>query len=429
MLRRWLYVIWLLLGVFVISACRDVAPTPPSGEVTTSYPVDSGEASVTLVPLSPYPVGTATAVSTPATHSSPAPVGDNQQFLPLLTNPQPTQTAVPTATPVPIPPTPTPIPTIDVAALTAQLQASGLQFVPVKIGFHVGVGGNSRYLDEWMTQLDAAGIPFFLKSVDNAQPILFAQELMKKSGVPHVLVFRKTSNEISYDVPDYNLPPEEAARQHWQIHMAAFPPELDPSLVWLETINEVDKTRAEWLGAFALETAQLALRDGFKWAAFGWSSGEPEPEHWQTPSMLAFLRLAGQYPDRLAVALHEYSFVQDNIADGYPFKIGRFLELFRICDQYGIPRPTVLITEWGWTYQTVPAPQQAIEDIAWAAGLYAPYPQVKGAAIWYLGNGFGGIADQAQKLIRPLTQFTLTHYYTAPLPPAQAPTDPTQFLP
>jgi hypothetical protein len=199
--------------------------------------------------------------------------------------------------------------------------------------------------------------------------------------------------------------------------MEVWPPELDPELVWIETINEVDKNRSEWLAEFALETARLALRDGYKWAAFGWSSGEPEPEHWQSPAMLEFLRLAAANPDRLAIALHEYSYLVDEIDHQYPYKVGRFQTLFRICDEYGIPRPTVLITEWGWTYRDVPPPDEAMADIAWASRLYAPYPQIKGAALWYLGGGFAGIADEAQRLIEPVMIYSLTTYFAAPPDP------------
>ena len=49
----------------------------------------------------------------------------------------------------------------------------------------------------------------------------------------------------------------------------------------------------------------------------------------------------------------------------YPYLIGRF-SFFDACDRNGIMRPTVLITEWGWTYDTVPSPAQALIDIRWA---------------------------------------------------------------
>lgn len=403
-----------------------ITATPPFDD---SYPLPN-----TAVTTEAYPPATPAATLERSATPGPVPTLDENAsdlFLPLVKNPE-LATATPrppTATAVP---SPTPYPTLDFTAVRDELATQGVAFAPVKIGFHVGIGGNTAGLEQWMRALDAAGIPFFLKSVDNAQPILAAQEIMRQGGVPHVLVYRKAAqggSDYDWDVPNYSLPPEQAAELHWQMHRDAFPPELDPNLVWLETVNEVDKNQAEWLGQFALKTAELALNEGFRWAAFGWASGEPEPESWQTPSMLAFLQLAGQNPNRLAIALHEYSYLVDEIGHEYPYKVGRFQTLFQIADQYGIPRPTVLITEWGWTYEEVPLPDQALADIAWAAELYAAYPQVKGAAIWYLGGGFGEIATPAQRLIAPVTRYSLQNYFTAPLPPAQAPIQPETHRP
>jgi len=300
-------------------------------------------------------------------------------------------------------------PPIDFLAAREALQAQGLDLAFNKIGFHTGIGGNTEGLAEWMAELDAAGVPIFLKSADNAEPLYMAQQLLEASGVPHILIYRRTGQE--YDAPNYDLTPQQAALEHWQLHKAAWPPELDPGLVWIETVNEPDKNRSEWLAEFAQETAHLTLADGFKWAAFGWSSGEPEPEHWTSPEMLAFLKLASNYPDRLAIALHEYSFDVNDIDHLYPFLIGRFQSLFAVCDAHHIRRPTVLITEWGWQATEVPPPDVALEHIEWASWLLAAYPQVKGAAIWYLGGGFGGIADQAQQLIVPVRDYSLSHYF------------------
>lgn len=430
-IRSTLHLFWRLavLGLLAVG-CRQEAPLPtqvpaaalPSvtaAAVPTPYPAP------TILPSpEPYPAATEVVVETavpaayPEPSVSPNPDAENEIYLPAVVDEGPVGTAVPA-----------PLPVLDFAALQAQLQAEGQTLVYNKIGFHAGVNGTMDGLEEWMRQLDAAGVPFFLKSTDNAEPLYVAQELMKQSGVPHTLVYRKTGGRDVYDVPNYALPPAEAAQIHWQLHVESFPPELDPSLVWLETINEVDKNRSEWLAQFALETAQLALRDGYKWAAFGWASGEPEPANWESPAMLDFLRLAAANPDRIAIALHEYSYLVDDIGHEYPYKIGRFLELFRICDAYGILRPTVLITEWGWTYREIPEPKRAMHDIDWAAGLYAPYPQVKGAAIWYLGGNFDNIHEQTQQLIRPLTEYSLQHYFAAPQPPAQAATSPELYAP
>ena len=342
-------------------------------------------------------------------------------YLPLVSREEQAAQPPPLAAPIPV----SAEPPIDFDAIRAELQANGQDLSFVKIGFHVGPGGNPTGLGEWMSQLDAAGVPFFLKSADYAGPIWEAQGY---TNAPHILVYRKsTDGEHDYDVPNYNLSPQQAALEHWQLHMEVFPPELDSSKVWLETINEVNKQESEWLGEFALETAQLALADGFKWAAFGWSAGEPEPEHWESPAMLEFLELAGNNPDRLAIALHEYSYTVDDIADGYHYKVGRFQTLFQVCDEHNIPRPKVLITEWGWEYRDVPDVSKAMDDIAWASWLYAAFPQVQGAAIWYLGGDFGDIANQTQRLIAPVRDYAQSNYFV--IQPGQGQIDPSLFQP
>jgi hypothetical protein len=333
------------------------------------------------------------------------------------------------------PPLPPPVPVavttpIDVDSVRAALQADGKELRLARIGFHVGPddGDTDPELLQWMAALDAAGIPFVLKSVDNAEPIMEAQEMMAASGVPHILIYRRSDGgSTHWDVPNYALPPEEAAIVHWERHRDAFPPELDPDRLWLETVNEVDKHQANWLGIFARKTAELAMADGFRWAAFGWSSGEPEPYHWRDPAMLDFLRLAADHPDRVAIALHEYSLSPADVADGYPWLVGRFQLLFEVVDNAGIPRPTVLITEWGWTHTHVPQPQDALPQIAWANWLYAAYPEVLGAAIWYLGPGFGGIASRAQLLISPVQHDSLHNYFVAE--PGWGRVDTTLFQP
>lgn len=299
-----------------------------------------------------------------------------------------------------------------------------------KIGFHTGPGGNPSGIGDWMRALDGARVPFFLKSVDSYGPIFEAAQLAKQSGVDHVLIYRLSSggqgHVYDFDVPPYKDPkyvndPEGGAALHWRRTLERLPPEFDKQRVWIEPINEVDKNLCDWLGRFAVHTANLAQRDGYKVSLFAWSSGEPEPAGWEEPGMLAYLRLCAERPHQAAVALHEYSYVVDDIDHQRPYKIGRFKFLFDVCDKHGIARPTVHITEWGWTLDNVPPPEQAIRDMKNVGALYARYPEIKGAAIWYLGPGFGGIANKAQRLIKPAADFTLTHQFEAeldkPVPP------------
>lgn len=406
-------------------------PEPYPGTLS-SPPSPTAIAETTAVRATSRPLATPDRNATGGASAGGESHDDDNLYLPLLQSAQVSataqvaqiQAATRTATPARATPTPTATPTLDFAALREELNAQGQELAFSKIGFHVTFLEEKGMLDEWMRSLDAAGVPFFLKTVDNAEPLYKAQQLREESGVPHTLVFRASGG-----VPNYDLPPAQAAREHWQFHREKFPPELDPQQVWLETINEVDKNRSDWLAQFAVETARLAMADGFRWAAFGWATGEPEIEDWQSPAMLEFLRLAGANPDQLAIAVHEYSLTRDEIKNNYPYQVGRFLNLFRVADQHRIPRPTVLISEWGWEYETVPPVGQAMADIRWAASLYAHFPQVKGAAIWNLGSGccFGDISQEVSKLIDPLLHYNLGTYFEIPQGPQRASTDAQRY--
>lgn len=283
-----------------------------------------------------------------------------------------------------------------------------------KIGFHVGPNGdgaNMTGIGEYLRQLDAANIPFVIKSVANYGPIFEAVNLQESSGTPHVMVFRLTdTDDYTFDTPLYHHPdfindPEGAADIHWQKTLEKIPPEFDKR-VWLELTNEVDKNKCQWLGRFCTHIAKKANGLGYKVVLLGWASGEPEPIDLEHPEMLEFLRYCAANKDVCAWGAHEYSYIVTEILHEYPFKIGRFQYLFATCDKHGIGRPTTLITEWGWTLNNVPEPTKALQDIDAVAKMYAQYNNIIGAAIWYLGPGFG-IADKTQKLIQPVTDYTL----------------------
>lgn len=311
-----------------------------------------------------------------------------------------------------------------------------------KIGFHTAAGGNPTGIGDYLHRLDAADIPFFIKAADGMTGLTDAQRIIHSrggDGPPHVLVYRRSvaagdslPPSGNPDVPDYEKEPEAAAAEHWAWHKQHLPPELDPNLVWIETINELRKEVkwADWIGEFAFHTGQRAVNEGHKFAAFGYSTGTPDKGAWETDGMLKYLELCQQHPEQLAVALHEYSLKTDDIWFLRGDHIGRFEKLFAACDKHRVRRPKVLITEWGWTHERVPRDvAKAIDDIKEVGELYARYPDVLGAAIWYLGPGFGGIANRAQKLIEPVTDFTLEHTFevpdpdeeTAPPPPSPRP--------
>jgi lysozyme len=303
-----------------------------------------------------------------------------------------------------------------------------------KIGFHVAVGGNRSGIGQYYAALDGAGIPINLMSADDYGACQEVVNFAITSGVPHVVAYRVTTHGqrdgFDYDVPQYQLEPDAAARIQWQAIIAKLPPEFDKERVWLIVLNEIDKNRADWLGDFASEVGRLAIEQDYKAALFGFATGEPDYDDWETPGMRGFLDLCAKHPDRLAIALHEYSLTIDDIMEGYPYLIGRVhSHLFDACDNMGIARPTVLITEWGWESERVPDVPPAMEDIETVANDYVLFPQILGAHIWYLGPGFGGIANQAQRLIAPVAEFSTVYEPPVIAPPVEPPVEPPIPIP
>lgn len=289
-----------------------------------------------------------------------------------------------------------------------------------KIVFHRAQGGTARgFKEDYLMRLAAAGKQPGLKTCNDYGQVL------ETLGYGGITCFRITDQGV--ELPDYNLLPFHAAAAHWGNIKKLLPPEFDKR-TWLETANEPDKERAEWLAEFSLHTAIMMNNEGYKYAAFGWAAGEPEVEHWRGLEMQKFLMYASANPHRCAVALHEYSYNVNNIVAGYPFLIGRYTFLNRICtSEIGISAPTILITEWGWEKGKVPAPDQAIEDIAWAQSIYGQTANVQMAALWYLGPGFDDIAKDAEKIIKPLGDWAAETDFSPgvwPVPPTVPPVIP-----
>jgi hypothetical protein len=296
-------------------------------------------------------------------------------------------------------------------------------------GFHTSTTGRSQGIGQFLHDVDAAGVPFFACCVDGTTSLVDAQNIMKRSRVAHHAVFRQSyfpHNQGGSDVPDYSKEPQVAAREQWESHRARWPVELDPGLIYGETVNELRKevNWADWIGEFCYHTGLFALRDGFKWCGPGYSTGTPEPGAWEAPGMLKYLDLVQQHPDKLAVALHEYSLTTDDIWNGGGSLVGRFRQLIHACVDNDIEPPPIFFTEWGWTFNCVPEPEQALKDILEVGELYAQFPSVKGAAIWALDGGWSNLAQKTHKLMEPLKEALIKkRYYDPERPPMN--TDPT----
>jgi GH25 family lysozyme M1 (1,4-beta-N-acetylmuramidase) len=96
-----------------------------------------------------------------------------------------------------------------------------------KIGWHAGVGGNRNNIGQYMSRLDAAGIPFCVKSVNDGGLVEEAAGIARSSGVKHSIIFRLTNpGGAPHDKPDFNKTPEAAAVQHWSLVRNNLPPEV-----------------------------------------------------------------------------------------------------------------------------------------------------------------------------------------------------------
>jgi len=293
--------------------------------------------------------------------------------------------------------------------------SAGPQTAYVKVGFHAGVGGNRDGIGAYFSRLDAEGIPFSIKSVDDAGLAVEAARYARQSGVRHNIILRFTRpGGAIHDLPNFDLPPEQAAQEHWARVRSSIPPEIDPykDLIWIEPTNEIDThTKADWLGWFCYYIGRLGMADGYKIALAGFNAGQPEPEHWELEGFRLFLQDCAANPERLAVSLHEGKLGDMNAhpATFYPHIIGRFTWLYEVVDQMGIGRPTTFISEWAWSYNDMPGVSPAMEDVEWLSELIARYPTVRGVFLWNLaaGSQWAGLWNKLQKLIVPITDYAV----------------------
>jgi len=252
-----------------------------------------------------------------------------------------------------------------------------------------------------------------IKGIDDA-----LRRIEAGSAVPHVMLWRYASTDKKYELPNYDTDPRWAADDYYVILNSVVHPRImaQRDKVWIALANEPDKNRSDWLGQWGYESAKIWNEQGFKVALFGFSSGEPESEHWRTPGMRKFLEYAGQNRDKVAVNLHEYSFNTGDIWEIYPYRIGRFQFLFKECDNMGLIRPSVIFGEWGWQNNAVPSSASAISDIKNVAHLYTKFDSILGAGIWYLGKAqdSGDIHNKVQQYISPLTTASVDYFPGVP---------------
>ena len=299
-----------------------------------------------------------------------------------------------------------------------------------KIWFHTGAPchGCSGISEHWKA-LNDAGIPFGVYSVAGGGLIAEAAQFQHAT-----LIYR----DLETDVAPYHLSARDGANQTWALLMARLPSEVKAlkDRVWIEIGNEQDKTKADWLGWYYVRLAEIALEQGYRICGPGWSTGEPEPQDWETPGWLAYLLMCARHRDKLAVTVHEYSLQAHSLQADSPWLVGRLQFLFAACAKHNIPAPDVFVTELGWTHNDLPASPDAVSDsIEWVAELYARYPTVKAAFLWTLmgGGDKSRLAAELNATMSWLTDYAIHTRFPdveeplPPPPPVPAPLKNTSF--
>jgi hypothetical protein len=291
---------------------------------------------------------------------------------------------------------------------------------PIRLGFHVGEGGNPTGIGDYVNQLDDAGVPATIMAIDGTVGL---SDIYKRwaagSAVPHVTAFRVVrGGDEHFAVPNYEMGPAEAAVDYRDRLIPHIPPLVRQyrGKTWIVLGNELDKNRADWLGHWGLESAVLWNAWGFKVLLFGFASGEPEPEHWKTPGMLKYLRYCAENPDMAGIALHEYSYTEDDIMHQAPWKVGRYEFLYDVCDAEGIGYPYIFITEFG--YQATRVPPKEVYFPQENNDLWTMFPDSPPRAFWCLQAGWSGLADRLNPYIQSTTWRSINERIAGPMRPA-----------
>ena len=85
---------------------------------------------------------------------------------------------------------------------------------------------------------------------------------------------------------------------------------------------------------------------------------------WNFDGQEVFKRAVRSMAQACQDVLQQTGLTVDDIGSIYPWRVGRFQHLFQACDENGIKRPTVLITEWGWEYKHLPEPSVAMASVS-----------------------------------------------------------------
>lgn len=268
--------------------------------------------------------------------------------------------------------------------------------------------------DDFLKPLAEAGHKIAAKCVDGTSGMVDFQRLIN-NGAEGIGVYRVLQG---YDVPNYGQPIAPQVVNYINRLNEEWPPELDKELFYVELINEVDKNEADWIGWFMCELAQAAMDNGYRFCGPAWNTGEPEKEHWETPGMLAYLRMCEQHPKDLAIAVHEYAFNYDMLdTKVHPWQMGRVALLNMVCFENSITLPDVFVTEFGWSYNDAPNTASGISQIIRMYEWYLENaPNVKATFLWCLdrSDAYEDLPDKINSYMKPLANAIIAKDWAEP---------------
>ncbi len=296
-----------------------------------------------------------------------------------------------------------------------------------KVFFH-GIGNG---IGEMMRTVDAAGIPFVIKSIKNEGFVVEGVELARASGLPHTIVYRDPAPDgLPNDIPNLDVEPAVSAAAFWERVKNVLPAGVKDNrdLVWVEPTNEMstnntDHPGAAWVGQWCLAMAILMNEDGYRamlWGANGGQPGqlgEPADADWYN-GFSPFLEYAGNNREIVAISLHEGILKVDYRTDpawhplNHPWIAGRYEFAINAADVQGFPRPTILLSEWAESNDDIPGFYKMVADIDWLSADIARYENVLGACLWDL-DSIGTLTN----FIPWITAYTLNTEHPDPQPP------------
>ena len=290
-------------------------------------------------------------------------------------------------------------------------------------GVHCTAIGVFDGIGDYINLLRAADKPVSIQTVDSTVGLYDAYH--SGEHPQDGLVFRRTKVEdvevdrlpVEESTGLYSGVPEELAQYHFDIinrNLPRYTPEGNVELdfhtrVWTCSINEPSRNIGdiEYLAKYTLAIGKLMLAADVKYLAYGWSTGTPEPEFWEHPITLEYLRLCEANPSMLGVSIHEYSLDKNDISVGYPNLIGRVANLLRTCVEHNISYPYIHIGEFGWEERHIDVRgDEANRQLTWADTVYKDLGINPNRCLWTLGNWHNSTDEVVRDVIELLPLVT-----------------------